>query len=92
MPEMDGIETLSRILELVPSAKVIMLSGQDDAAGVVQAIKIGAADYLTKPVDEAAPVGGAATLYDRTCPARETPTCSSRNWPRRASSWRRRRR
>ncbi len=52
MPQMDGIETLSRILELAPSAKVIMLSGQHDAAGVVQAIKIGAADYLTKPVDE----------------------------------------
>jgi DNA-binding NtrC family response regulator len=52
MPEMDGIETLGRILELAPSAKVLMLSGQHDAAGVVQAIKIGAADYLTKPVDE----------------------------------------
>jgi DNA-binding NtrC family response regulator len=49
---MDGIETLSRILELAPSTKVIMLSGQHDAAGVVQAIKIGAVDYLTKPVDE----------------------------------------
>jgi len=32
MPEMDGIETLSRILELAPSTKVIMLSGQHDAA------------------------------------------------------------
>lgn len=52
MPGMDGIETLSRILELVPSAKVVMLSGQDEAAGVVQTIKLGAADYLTKPVDE----------------------------------------
>jgi two-component system response regulator AtoC len=52
MPEMDGIETLTRILELAPSAKVIMLSGQHAAAGVVQAIKIGAVDYLTKPVDE----------------------------------------
>jgi DNA-binding NtrC family response regulator len=52
MPEMDGIETLSRIMEMTPSAKVIMLSGQHAAAGVVQAIKIGAVDYLTKPVDE----------------------------------------
>ena len=52
MPEMDGLETLSRILRLAPAAKVVMLSGMQDAAEVVQAIKLGAADYLTKPVEE----------------------------------------
>jgi two-component system response regulator AtoC len=52
MPEMDGLETLSRILRLLPSTKVVMLSGMQDSSGVVQAIKMGAADYLTKPVDE----------------------------------------
>ncbi len=51
MPGMDGIETLSQILELAPSSKVVMLSSQDDAADVVRAIKHGAVDYLTKPVD-----------------------------------------
>jgi two-component system response regulator AtoC len=52
MPEMDGLETLSRILAIAPAAKVVMLSGQHDPAGIVQAMKLGAADYLPKPVDE----------------------------------------
>ncbi len=52
MPEMDGLETLSRILANSPAAKVIMLSGQHDPAGIVQAMKLGATDYLAKPVDE----------------------------------------
>lgn len=52
MPGMDGIETLGRILGMAPSAKVIMISGQDDTLSVVQAIKHGATDYLSKPVDE----------------------------------------
>jgi two-component system response regulator AtoC len=52
MPEPDGLETLSRMLALAPATKVIMLSGQRDPAGIVQAMKLGAADYLAKPVDE----------------------------------------
>ena len=51
MPGMDGIATLSKILELAPAARVVMLSGHEDAADVVRAIKLGAVDYLTKPVD-----------------------------------------
>jgi DNA-binding NtrC family response regulator len=52
MPGMDGLETLSRILANSPGAKVVMLSGQHDPAGIVQAMKLGATDYLAKPVDE----------------------------------------
>jgi len=52
MPEMDGLETLSQILATSPSVKVVMLSGQHDPAGIVQAMKLGATDYLAKPVDE----------------------------------------
>jgi two-component system response regulator AtoC len=52
MPEMDGLETLSRILAISPATKVVMLSGQHDPAGIVQAMKLGASDYLAKPVDE----------------------------------------
>jgi DNA-binding NtrC family response regulator len=52
MPELDGLETLSQILAVAPSAKVVMLSGQHDPAGIVQAMKMGATDYLAKPVDE----------------------------------------
>lgn len=53
MPDMDGLQTLQRIREVLPDAKVIMLSGHRETAHVVHAIKLGALDYLTKPVNEA---------------------------------------
>ncbi len=52
MPGMDGLETLSQIRTIAAEAHVVMLSGQHDPAGIVQAMKLGAADYLAKPVDE----------------------------------------
>ncbi|MDR3764593.1 MAG: sigma-54 dependent transcriptional regulator [Acidobacteriota bacterium] len=52
LPDMDGLEALQRILSLAPEAKVLMFSQQHDPAGIVQAMKLGAADYLAKPIDE----------------------------------------
>jgi DNA-binding NtrC family response regulator len=53
MPGMDGLETLERLREFAPSVKVIMLSGSKEAREVVQAMKLGAHDYLCKPVIQA---------------------------------------
>jgi DNA-binding NtrC family response regulator len=50
MPGMDGLETLERLREIAPSLKVIMLSGSKGSREVVQAMKLGAHDYLCKPV------------------------------------------
>lgn len=72
MPEMDGLETLSRIQEIAPSVRVIMLSGIQDSAAVVQAIKTGAVDYLTKPIDEQRLIG-ALRLYMPTTAQEEDP-------------------
>jgi len=49
MPEMDGIETLKRIKDIDPTTEVIVLTGQGSIENAVQAIKLGAYDYLTKP-------------------------------------------
>ncbi|MGO9270298.1 MAG: sigma-54-dependent transcriptional regulator [Terriglobia bacterium] len=49
MPEMDGIETLERIRSLRPGLKVVMLSCVSEPRRIVQAIRLGACDYLTKP-------------------------------------------
>ncbi len=51
MPEMDGIETLSRIRAEYPELPVIMLSGltEDGAKLTLDALAMGAADYVTKP-------------------------------------------
>ncbi|MGE0405326.1 MAG: sigma-54-dependent transcriptional regulator [Candidatus Korobacteraceae bacterium] len=53
MPGMDGLETLGKIRELHPHMKVVMLSCLTDTRKVVQAIRLGAQDYLTKPFQKA---------------------------------------
>ncbi|MBA5865145.1 MAG: response regulator [Nitrospira sp. CR1.3] len=50
MPEMDGLETLKRIRELVPTAQVMMMSGHGSIETAVKAIKLGAYDYIEKPL------------------------------------------
>ncbi|MBZ0270731.1 sigma-54 dependent transcriptional regulator [bacterium] len=50
MPGMDGLEILSRIKETHPNLPVIMISGHGTVETAVRAIKIGAYDYIEKPL------------------------------------------
>jgi len=54
MPGKDGLEVLRSIKETHPSIPIIILSGIGQIRTVVEAMKIGAADYLTKPFEEEA--------------------------------------
>lgn len=47
----EGFKLLERLLELDPAAKVIVLTGQNDHANALRAIRLGAYDFLSKPVD-----------------------------------------
>ena len=49
MPGMDGLQTLENCKKLRPDQKVLMISCVNDTNKVVQAIKLGASDYVTKP-------------------------------------------
>jgi len=49
MPEMNGLDTLKELMQLDRSLNVIMLSCSNEVGTVVEAIRIGAHDYLTKP-------------------------------------------
>jgi len=51
MPEMDGFEVLSRIREHDEEATVIIMTGYGSIDSVVRAMKGGATDYLSKPLD-----------------------------------------
>jgi two-component system, NtrC family, response regulator AtoC len=51
MPDLDGIETLRAIRQAHPTAQVIMLSGRQAPATIIEAVRLGAADYVLKPGD-----------------------------------------
>ncbi len=53
MPEMDGLETLRQMMKLDHTLHVIMLSCSNEVTTVVEAIRLGAQDYLTKPFEKA---------------------------------------
>ena len=53
MPGIDGLQTLEELRKLQPGLKVVMLSCVSDTRKVVQAIRLGAHDYLTKPFQKA---------------------------------------
>src|ERR1700757_1576733 len=52
MPEMNGIDTLRELLQLDRSLNIIMLSCSNEVGTVVEAIRLGAHDYLTKPFEK----------------------------------------
>ena len=51
MPNMDGIETLSKIKKDFPLMEVIMLTGHATVETAIEGMKLGAFDYLVKPCD-----------------------------------------
>ena len=51
MPGMNGIETLKGIKTAKADVQVIMLSGREQASTIVEAVRLGAADYVVKPDD-----------------------------------------
>lgn len=51
MPGMDGIETLKALRDLDPDLQIILLTGHATLQKGVEAMKLGAMDFLEKPVD-----------------------------------------
>jgi two-component system OmpR family response regulator len=51
MPGMDGMETLKRLLEKRPDLQVILLTGYATLEKGIEAVKLGAIDFLEKPAE-----------------------------------------
>ena len=51
MPKIDGIETLKKLVKNNILSPIIMISGHGDIETAVQTLKIGAFDYIEKPLD-----------------------------------------
>ena len=51
MPKEDGIQVLKKIKKQDPNLEVIMITASRDVASAVEAMKLGAFDYITKPFE-----------------------------------------
>ena len=49
MPGLTGIDLLQRVKELSPECEVLLLTGEATVGTAVQAMKLGAYDFLSKP-------------------------------------------
>jgi signal transduction histidine kinase/DNA-binding response OmpR family regulator len=52
MPEVDGLEVLSVVSKRTPDLPIIVISGTGEIADVVEALRLGAWDYLLKPITD----------------------------------------
>jgi DNA-binding NtrC family response regulator len=52
MPNVDGMELLKRVLESDPELPVVMITAHGTVDNAVEALKLGAFDYITKPFDQ----------------------------------------
>jgi len=57
MPGMDGLELLRRIKAERPSLPVVIITGHGDVPLAVEAMKLGAADFVEKPFDDERLIG-----------------------------------
>ena len=51
LPGVDGLETLRRLKQRLPEVPVVMLSGHGQARNIVEAMRLGASDFLRKPFE-----------------------------------------
>ncbi len=51
MPELDGLGFLTEVRRLFPDTAVVMLSGIAETSVAVECLHLGAADFLTKPIE-----------------------------------------
>ena len=54
MPQMGGLELIRQVTELAPQTPVIVVSGAGVMNDAVEALRLGAADYLIKPLEDLA--------------------------------------
>lgn len=64
MPKMDGLAALKQILQFDPGAKVIMCSALGQQSLIVQALQLGAKDFIVKPFREERVVAAIKKILD----------------------------
>ncbi|AOS95586.1 Regulator of RpoS [Microbulbifer aggregans] len=54
LPDMGGLEVLRKIKQASPETPVVVLASNSEVSDVVQALRLGASDYLLKPIEDEA--------------------------------------
>jgi len=65
MPDITGIDLLKKVKQVNPDLPVIVITGHGDIALAVEAMKIGAMDFLEKPFDDDHLLAAVRTALDR---------------------------
>ena len=65
MPEMDGLELLRRLKASSPQLPVIVMTGHGDVPLAVEAMKLGAADFVEKPFDDEVLLGAIKSAIEQ---------------------------
>jgi two-component system response regulator FixJ len=65
MPDISGIDLLREVKERDPALPVIVITGHGDVPLAVEAMKLGAADFLEKPFDDDALLAAIRSALDR---------------------------
>ncbi len=65
MPQMSGLDLLKRLRERKQDCPVIVITGHGDVAMAVEAMKLGAADFIEKPFDDETLVAAVRAAVER---------------------------
>ena len=82
MPGESGLDLLRRLMAIDPTTKVLMLTGYGSIATAMEAVRLGAVNYLTKPadVDEILAAFDPDEPVAETNPGLETPSLARVEW------------
>jgi len=78
LPKMDGLSLMKEILTISPDTSVIIITGHGSIDSAVSAIKQGAFDYITKPLQRDCVISLAKKAFERTSLLKERSYLSSR--------------
>jgi two-component system response regulator RegA len=80
LPDMSGLEVVRGVKTAAPGARVVVLTGYGSIATALEAVRLGASDYLTKPVDADEVTRALVDQQSRESPPQPPPTLARVEW------------
>ncbi|HEV8616204.1 MAG TPA: sigma-54 dependent transcriptional regulator [Methylomirabilota bacterium] len=87
LPGLSGMEALRRLKEIAPQLPVVILTGYGDVPSAVEAMRLGAYDFLTKPVEAEKILIVVQRALERQAPGTELKALQSKLGQRDALRW-----